>query len=326
MPEILFADNGISHKKIWACLLHLSFNMWEEYISPHRPFRGYRPDLELSESLWNDAVTQMANQGMNMIVIDLGDAVKYDSHPEIAVHNAWTTTRLLREIAKLRNMGLEPIPKLNFSAGHDTWLGKYSRMVSTEEYYEVCSDIIMEVCDLFGKPRFFHLGMDEETASHQSYQKHVVVRQNDLWWNDFLFLAREVEKQGSRAWIWPDYMLWNKPEQFFNKMPKSVVQGNWYYGEDFDLIQKDGSTNKYVKSYLDLNAHGYDQIPTGSFHADNEKSIGNTVRFCKKQFEDIHLLGFLQTFWKPTIEEYRERILKGIELAGNAKAWYNGIK
>jgi hypothetical protein len=325
MPNLLFSQQNKANDKIWACLLHLSFNMWEEYISPHRPFRGYRPDLELSESLWKNAVSKMAGEGMNMIVIDLGDSVIYESHPEIAVNKAWTTTRLRNEIEQLRKIGLEPIPKLNFSAGHDTWLGEYSRMVSTKEYYDVCSDLIVEVNELFGKPRFFHLGMDEETASHQRYQKHVVVRNNDLWWEDFLFLVKEVENQGSRAWIWPDYMLWNNPEQFFQKMPKSVVQGNWYYGEDFDLIQPDGNTNKYVKSYLDLNAQGYDQIPTGSYHAENDKSIGNTVRFGKKHFEDKHLLGFLQTFWKPTIEEYRERILRGIELAGNAKEWYNGI-
>lgn len=317
VPNVLFSQQHKDTDKIWACLLHLSFNMWEEYISPHRPFRGFRPDLELSESLWNDAINKMADEGMNMVVIDLGDAIKYDSHPEIAVNNAWSTTRLRNELAKFRKTGLEPIPKLNFSAGHDTWLGEYSRMVSTKEYYNVCSDLIAEVCDLFDNPRFFHLGMDEESAGYQSHQNHVVIRQNDVWWSDFYFLISQVEKHDSRAWIWPDYMLWNNPEQFFNKMPKSVVQSNWYYGENFD------ENIKYVKSYLDLEAHGYDQIPTGSFHDKNEKSIGNTVQFCEKHIDDSHLLGFLQSFWKPTIEEYRDRILKGIELVGDAKKWYS---
>jgi len=316
-----FIKQVSANDKIWACLLHLSFNMWEEYISPHRPFRGYRPDLELSESLWNDAVVKMADKGMNMVVIDLGDAVKYESHPEIAVNNAWTTTRLRSELEKLREMGLEPIPKLNFSAGHDTWLGEYSRMVSTKEYYNVCSDLIMEVCDLFNKPRFFHLGYDEETASHQSHYNFVVVRQNDCWWNDFYFFIEEVQNNGSRPWIWSDY-IWHHPELFFKNMPKSVLQSNWYYNEKFDFKEINESQQKYVKAYLDLEAHGYDQIPTGSYHAENEKSIGNTVQFCEKHIEDSRLLGFLQSFWKPTIEEYRERILKGIELAGKSKAWF----
>lgn len=319
IPGLLLPEMKSPEKKIWACLLHLSFNMWEEYISPHRPFRGYRPEIELSEELWNDAIAKMALKGLNMIIIDLGDAIRYDSHPEIAVKNAWTTTRLVDELNKIRKMGLEPIPKLNFSAGHDAWLGEYSRMVSTPKYYLVCSDLIKEVCDLFGKPRYFHLGMDEENASHQSHYMYIVVRQGETWWNDFTYLVENVEKNNSRAWIWSDHMLWNYPEQFFKKMPKSVIQSNWYYGEEFELHNTDGNINKYVKAYLDLEKGGYDQIPTGSFHADNEKSMINTVDFCRRNINNQRLFGFLQTFWKPTIEENRERILKGIELCGDAK-------
>lgn len=305
-----------TNNKIWGCLLHLSFNMWEEYISPHRPFRGFRPDLELSQSLWDDAIDAMAKEGMNMVVIDLGDAVKYDSHPEIAINNAWSTSRLREEIKRIRSLGMEAIPKLNFSAGHDAWLGEYSKMVSTEEYYTVCSDLIREVCDLFDTPRFFHLGMDEESAGHQSYYNYVVVRKNDVWWGDFYFLVGEVEKNGSRAWIWPDYMLWNEPEQFFKKMPKSVVQSNWYYGEKLN------PEDKYVKEYIDLEKLEYDQIPTGSYHDYNTGSIGSTVEFSKKYIDDSRLLGFLQTFWRPTIEENRDRIIGGIELLGKAKQEY----
>jgi hypothetical protein len=299
--------------KIWGCLLHLSFNMWEEYIYPGRPFRGFRPDLELDEKLWNDAIDSMVKAGANLIVIDLGDAVKYDSHPEIAVNNAWSTTRLRSEIKRLKGLGLEPIPKMNFSAGHDTWLREYSRMVSTDEYYKVCSDLIKEVCDIFETPRFFHLGMDEESANCQSTYKYVVIRKNDAWWADFYYLVSEVEQNGSRAWIWPDYMLWNEPEQFFKKMPKSVLQSNWYYDEKFDF------NSKYVQAYLDLEKNGYDQIPTGSYHNYNTGSIGSTVTFGKEHIDDSRLLGFLQSFWRPTIEENRDRIIGGIELLGKAK-------
>ena len=303
-----------TNDKIWGCLLHLSFNMWEEYISLHRPFRGFRPELELSEPLWNDAVDAMSKEGLNMVVIDLGDAVRYDSHPEIAVKNAWSTERLRQEIKKLKSLGIEPIPKLNFSAGHDTWLREYSKMVSTDTYYQVCADLIKEVCDLFESPRFFHLGMDEESAGHQSHYKYVVVRKNDVWWGDFYFLVGEVEKNGSRAWIWPDYLLWNEPEQFFRKMPKSVLQSNWYYGEKLN------PADKYVKEYIDLEKHGYDQIPTGSYHDYNTGSIGSTVEFGKKYIDDSRLFGFLQTIWRPTIEENRDRVIGGIELLGKAKA------
>ena len=81
-------------------------------------------------------------------------------------------------------------------------------------------------------------------------------------------------------------------------------------------------TDKYVKEYLDLNNHEYDQIPTGSYHDYNTGSIGSTVEFAKKYIDDSHLLGFLQTFWRPTIEENRDRIIDGIRLLGKAKREY----
>ncbi len=136
---------------------------------------------------------------MNMVIIDLGDGVKYDSHPEIAVNGAWSTSQLKKELKIIRGLGLEPIPKLNFSTGHKAWLGPYQRMVSSDTYYHVCSNLINEVIDLFDKPPFFfHLGMDEETADNQRTHQNVVVRQGDLWWHDFYYLTELVETQNVR--------------------------------------------------------------------------------------------------------------------------------
>lgn len=309
MPSILFSQSSLlKPNKTWACLLHLNYN------SP--------PTLKFNDLTWNNITQKMMQNGMNMVVIDLGDAILYKSHPEIAVKNAWTRNRLRNEIERLKKMGLEPIPKLNFSTGSDTWLGEYSRMISTEKYYSVCRDLIAEVSDLFDKPRYFHIGMGEETEATQSKQNYVVIRQNSLWWNDFHFLVKEVEKKGSRAWIWSDY-LWRHPEQFLERMPKSVVQSNWYYGENFDEKE---SMKPNIKSYLDLEKHGYDQIPCGAYggieNQYNAKSILNTVQFCKEHIDDKRLNGFLQTFWKPTINENNESLTKGVELLGEAKTWY----
>ncbi|MCI6213794.1 Tat pathway signal protein [Bacteroides heparinolyticus] len=302
---------------IWGCLIHLSFNMWEEYIWPGRPFRGYRPDLELSETLWKDAINLMGKSGVNMVVIDLGDAVKYKCHPEIAVNNAWTVARLKQELHYIRSLGMEPIPKLNFSAGHDTWMKEYSKMVSTDEYYRFCSDMIAEVCEIFNHPRLFHIGMDEEGYLMQSTYKHVVVRKNEAWWHDFLFLVKECEHHRAKAWLWPDYMLWHHPDQFFSRMPKTVMQSNWYYDEEFNPEWD------MVRQYIDLEKHGYDQILTGSYHYENPKSIGNTVAFAEQYIGKQHLKGFLQTWWKPTVEENRERILRAVSLIGEARKAYN---
>ena len=268
----------------------------------------------------------MAAQGVNMVVINLDDSVQWNSHPEIALQNSWSPDYLREKLAKIRELGIEPIPMFNFSSTHDAWLGEYSRMLSTEKYYEVCKDLISEAIDIFEKPRFFHLGMDEETYKHQSKSTHpfdyIVLRQNELWWNDLYFYIDVVTGKGVRPWVWSDYQ-WNNSEEFYKMMPKSVVQSNWYYSPKFDIDSVTDGQRKQINAYIDLEKEGYDQIPTASFHTnDRPKSIGNTVKFCNENIDDKRLLGFMQTFWMPTIEQNRERILKGIDLIGEAKKSY----
>ena len=299
---------------IWANLVHLGYNMWADRGPDHRLAEGevskYPPRtyLRCETDMWDLLMKKMSEAGMNMVLIDLGEGVKYDSHPELGVKNSWTPAYLKKELKKLRDMGLEPIPKLNFSTCHDNWLGEYSRCVSTDKYYRVCSELIEEVIALFDKPRFFHLGMDEETASHQKNFLYVVIRQFDLWWHDLYFFVNEIEKRGVSSWVWSDY-IWNHNEEFLNKMPKSVIQSNWYYGRGFHL------DINYVNAYLDLESHGYKQIPTGSNHS-HPSNFNLLVEYCRKHISPSNLLGFLQTPWRPTISHYKQHHLEAIEEVG----------
>jgi len=301
---------------IWSYLIHLGYNMWLDREAPELGITGLaaQPYLRFDESLWNELLPEMVKAGVNMVVIDLGEGVQYASHPEIAVDGSWSVERLQAELEKLRGMGIEPIPKLNFSTTHDAWLGPYSRMVSTPAYYDVCRDLIGEVIEIFDRPRLFHLGMDEETAEHQRHQSYAVMRQFDLWWHDLLFLVKEVEKKGARAWIWSDY-LWHHPDEFFERMPRSVLQSNWYYGDDFN------PELGYVKAYLDLEGHGFEQVPTGS-NWSCDTNFGGTVEFAKQSIPRERLAGFLQTVWRPTLEAYRQKHLNAIDQLARARAGF----
>ena len=311
-PEAIFPKETSSDGKIWAFLLHLSVNMWKKYY----------PELQLSEPLWNDALEKMAEAGLNMVVIDLGDAIVYQSHPEIAVINAWSTAKLQTELIKIRKLGLEPIPKMNFSTCHDAWLDDYGRMVSTERYYAVCRDLIHEVIDLFDQPRFFHLGMDEENASNQRDFDYMVIRQKELYWGDLYFLFGEVLKKGVRPWVWQDYIRYH-PETFARMMPKYVIQSNWYNNTDLEK-PKSNYAKISVQAYIDLEKLGYGQIPGGSNYYENtDQCFMNNVKFCTERISDQNLLGFIQSPWKHTVEENRKRILRSIPLAGEAKKWYD---
>lgn len=306
-------------EEIWACLLHLGCNLWADRTVPGHEddYICFRPFLRCETDLWNEVTGALAEAGANMVVIDLADGVRYDSHPEIAVKRAWSPARLRRELARLRRLGLEPIPKLNLSACHDAWMGPYARMVSTDVYYGVCRDLIAEVIDLFDRPRFFHLGMDEETAAHQRLYEYVVIRQHDLWWRDLYFYLDEVTKGGSRPWVWSDF-IWHHPEEYLARMPLEVLQSNWYYGESFSLDHRKNPSHTYVRAYLQLEERGFEQVPTGSNHSCPENLAG-TVDFARRRIAPERLAGFLQTVWRPTQAIYRDRLLDAARLLGEAR-------
>lgn len=296
-------------KLIWANMLNLGHNMWGDTPRAYAPCSD---KLVCQDDVWEKVTNRMAEAKLNMLLIDLGEGIQYQSHPEIAIEGAWSIEKLRKELARLRGMGIEPIPKLNFSACHDTWLGEYSRMLSTQKYYSVCADLIKEVCEIFDHPRFFHLGYDEETADHQRTYDYVVIRQGELWWHDFLFFVKTVEDQNVRPWIWSDF-CWKHKEEFMTRMPKSVLQSNWYYGEKFEPEK-----SVYVQTYLDLEKAGFDQVPTGS-NWSNDVNFGRTVEFCKKNISAEHLYGFLQTPWKSTVAGCLEHHFRAVEQIEAAK-------
>ncbi len=334
MPSFLYSGNKTNQNIIWANMLSLHYNRSDntppEYKDPDfkssdcqetwQWARQYRSFLTFEDEIWNILLKEMSAAGMNMVLINVGDGILYESHPEISVENAWTHKKVKSELAKCRQLGLEPVPKMNFSTTHDLWLGKYARMVSTDEYYSVCRDLINEVCYLFDYPRFFHLGMDEETPQHQRKLNYAVMRQHDLWWADFYFFIGEVERNNVRPWIWSDY-AWRNTDTFFKKMPKSVVQSNWYYGSVFDLNALPEERKMYVKLYNDLDKFGYDQIPTGSNHSNNT-NFEQTVEYCKNVIDPSRLLGYLTAPWRPTLKPCLERHKEAIIQVAQAKRKY----
>ena len=306
---------------IWAALLHFGINMWCD--QPVKAYKDYSPEdlamlsaadhLRFDEDVWQRVTGRMAEVGMNMIVIDVGEGLQLKSHPELAVKGSWTIDRFRAELGRLRKMGLEPIPKLNFSSAHDIWLKDYSRMLSTPEYYRVCEDVIAEVVEIFDRPRFFHLGYDEENWKCQRFCAYAVVRQGDQWWNDFLKISGFAEKHGMRPWIWSDY-AWDHEEEFMRRMPRSVLQSNWYYGTHFEA-SKNAHRVIRCKTFGRLSDAGFDEIPCGSNY-ESDDNFGALVAYCGKTVAPERLKGFLMAPWFFTVPSKEKKLLDAIDQVG----------
>ncbi len=314
----------VYHDFNWGMLVHFMTNWTYEEGND----RGGNPDnvwqsagslkLRLDYKVYRQYLEDLKASGVNTIVIDVGDAMVFKSHPEIAVEGAFTYEEMERELDYMAEMGFEVIPKLNFSATHDYWMRDYARMVSTPIYYKVVKDLIDEVIELF-KPRYFHIGMDEEDAESQSKYDYIVVRQHDLWWHDLYYYVDCVEKQGVRAMMWSDYAR-TKPDEFIAKCPKSVVQNVWYYfsfyGDDIEDLYK-----IRIKPVEIFEEAGYDQMPAGSVACDKD-SFPRFVDFCTDRVSKEHLLGFIQTTWAPMMPKWQELLDYGNKTVREAREVY----
>ena len=311
---------------IWAVLLHLGMNMWDDKKAPRLPIRDY---LQCEDAVWRDVTQAMHDVGLNMVVVDLGEGMVFTKHPELAVRGSWSQDKMKRELDRLRGLGLEPIPKLNFSSHHDGWLGEYQFMLSTEKYYQVVSDVINEAIDVFGNPRFMHLGWDEEENYEiQKNRELILMRQGDLWWHDFMFTVHEVEKRGVRAWVWADHSHGHWDE-WNARCPKGVLVSNSYYGRTFDESKADvGYVKPGIRAYHELDKAGYDQIPCGTnwvpgYYRDrhlksNDVNFPLTVMECRRIISSTRLKGFLMAPWEVTDTKRREWLLHAVDLVGQS--------
>ena len=335
-------------KMIWGLMVYLSSNQW-----------GGKNPIDFDENFWNYLLDKCEEGGINTILLDVGDGVVYDSHPELAVKGSWSRERTHQELEKCRARGIEIIPKINFSTHHNFWLGEYRCMQSTKPYYKFCSDIINEIYEIFEHPKYIHLGGDEEeiVCAIQGTD-YVVFRKPELYLSDYKFLIDEVKKTGSIA------MIWNEPLIYYPDLctkyinPDDVVVMPCYYwnhygGDDgpvmteIDGHYKDkGITREedlwiranFRKYILPLMDHGYKYVPTTSiFNQYPDTNTDHVVEYFKNGTpSQDQILGYISAPWEPT-KDYtytagycnrefnsRDSFDKSIEAMARAREKYYG--
>ncbi len=294
--------------KLIAFMMYLGENQWDDSTSRINARGGqYMPKLTTDKKVWRELTDFAVECGFNAIHIPTLDGVKYKSHPEIAVEGAWEVSELKEELCRLREIGLTPIPELNFSTGHDIWLGEYSRMVSSPIYYEVVRDIIHENIEIFGNPEFFMMDQDEEGPLIQRRFDFVCYRQHDLLWHDIEFFHECIREKGSRPMMFVDLFAHN-PEPFLKHVKKDVVVMPWYYcafWEDAEVKfpQPNSDPDHYcefmiakMQSYAEIPKHGYDVFPMCS-NVFEDYGIDHSVWHIGNVVPDDKLLGLTVAPW-----------------------------
>lgn len=330
-------------EKMWALLVHLGRNMYGE--------RGEFGDgiythLVFDEEVWNKAVERCVERGINTIVMALGEGVRFNSHPELAVPDAWSWEKLHSEVKRLAGLGITMIPKLNFSGAHDKWLKDYAYMMSTPAYYKVCRDLIHEAYELFNHPPYIHLGMDEEDEQHQENYELCRVRHGELKWRDFQFLCDCVRETGATPWVWSD-LYNNDPEEFRKRISKDdIILSIWQYnalreehytplssrevyveyykqeryrGMNIQFVEQDPFLVKVRQVMQPMIDDGYKLMPCISWVNYCEYNAPDTLEYYKNHADGGQVQGFIASPWRIVNKQYEEHILKNIDLLADAR-------
>ena len=305
-------------KKVWGILVQLSMHFGYDHYDT----------LPFDDDLWNDILEQCVQTGMNMVVLDLCDGIQYASHPEITMPGAWSRKRVRQEVARCRQMGIDLIPKLNFSTTHRNWLGPYANQISTPAYYRVCADLIREVYELFDHPAYIHLGMDEENDRIGQFFDLVVYRKGKLFWHDLRFLLDCVQDTGAKPWIWAD-SLFEHTEEFRQHIePGELLISPWYYNAfrpesytPIETIDPDGTLAaqglRYIEDLPDqvhiracaaeLLKQGYSYVPTGSVFGDIKRNMPELVEYFETADPGAgQIVGYLTAPWRAVLPENKK--------------------
>ncbi len=116
----------------WIDLVHLGMKMWGDLPMKEPPKRDgimtkvltdeeydaiwRNPDIlakdrvYFDELFWRELSKKLRDSGCNCILLDVGEALRYPSHPELAVKGSWAPEKLRNEILRLRDMGFGVFP------------------------------------------------------------------------------------------------------------------------------------------------------------------------------------------------------------------------
>lgn len=327
-------------EKVWALLINLG--IWN-------PSEKITDELQFDQEVWEEIVDESAKSGINTFIIDVGAGIMFPSHPELTLPGAWTQKKLRDEIKRCREKGIKLIPKLNFSATHDNWLGEYSKMLCTSVYYKVCNDMIKDAYELFEHPEYIHIGMDEETALHASQTKNglAMFRTGSQWYSDIRFLVDCVQGTGAKPmmWRWPLfqnpelYKEWFDPDEVI-LMPfnyHAIKKEHWtpvssrqeyikyyskpeYQGMNIEFVEQDPFNVQFMEKAIPLmKQEGYCYIPIVSLYNKCEYCMPDTFEYFRDNAPEDQVLGFTAAAWYHPIPKYKDEYIETIRAFKKAK-------
>ncbi|MCM8774046.1 MAG: hypothetical protein NC820_04865 [Candidatus Omnitrophica bacterium] len=261
---------------------------WYKLKSKEKPF-----DLDLGIEI----VEEIKKVGLNLLIIDCADGIRYNSHPELARRYTLPPSYLKKLVKYAKENGIEVVPKLNFSQSryhhHNDWFYPYNELFDNPQYWQIAFDIIDELIEICQPQRYFHIGMDEDhdraisqyINAIKTLRKHLKQRKlKTLMWND--------SAQSKRALVHAEKVMYA-----LDNIPKDVVQILW----DYNNVQP-----KIIKQLVEKKFEVW--VAPG-------KEVEQVIKW-KKLLLSSGGKGLIMTTWVATSQSNRKEIISLIRKVG----------
>lgn len=290
--------------------------------------------------MWDWILEEAPKAGFNSFLLEVGDGIAYHSHPEISLPDAWSHGQVRKELARCREKGMEVIPKVNFSTGHNLWMKQYARMTSSDLYYKFAADIIREIYEVFAHPQYIHIGMDEEDINMMKNSPYACCRHGELYWHDLRYLVDCVADTGATPVIWYDAAFVH-PEEYRKRFDiNEVLLCPWYYWSlkpenftkmaDFpwrgqfdhlnlEVIEDLPRLKNFREQGIDYCKAGQKYLPTS--WPSRPDNTWNLMEFLMDA-PDENILGHIVAPWCPTLLENKDKYLHAFDDFKKAKAHF----
>jgi hypothetical protein len=189
---------------------------------------------------------------INTLVLIVNQAIRLESHPELAAPQAWSKAQVRQVLEFARRHYLEVAPLVTI-LGHADWFTlNYQDLseegdhliacVSNPKTQQILTDVVSEVADLF-RPRRFHLGMDEawwrtlDLPVEKRCKLCAGIPKSEIFASHLIRYYNLLKARGIETLIWADMLL---PEhnggapyhtaRALGKVPRDVILCNWSTG------------------------------------------------------------------------------------------------
>ena len=236
---------------------------------------GYKTEVYFDKDTFEKVLYEAKGYGFDTVMLNLGEGIVYDSHPEIAIKGSMPKAEFKVYLEKIKALGMKTAPMLDFSAVRNAWMGEYSCTAGSLLYKDVCCDILKEVLELFEGPELCHLGFESETYEKQSRNPVITKRRYETLYRDMHALFDICNEYGTRPIIWVDpetvQELGGK-ERFLQNIPKNVILSYLYYKPIYPHYIEQNRVKEEMKFNDEICTWGYDIYPMCSTWFRHESS------------------------------------------------------